>query len=414
MDFAEFKTSLIEKIKSDKKHGCDKVIESHQKLIDEYFNRKENYSYVKEFVHDLCELVLSGYTSSSILNLLKNPSFAEVAAEFKQSDVLVKACQDKGKKKVAEWLLKNVDMNLEAKDESGRTALMVAAENDFTTMVKTLLTKKEVDVNAVDSNGNSALFYAIGKSSFYTVMEAINVDPALLNNDGKNVAMRLVEEGQQLQLSSLVKKYPTLVDVDFVNKKGESLVTLFIKNYYAHLQDPKAKSFQKYKALGKMEKTLINIGCNFNVPIDEDGNTAMMFFFFVQDYASANFVHNRSILTPEKNIDLSAKNKHGVNATYLSLSINEDIFKKNKRCFLFTLSDFKQSLRKNKTFDTSLTDDSKDITIRENLNTESNYKPSDYVVSVNEWMHDTLFYQEPDQTDADRTSFLYTMIKSIF
>lgn len=51
---------------------------------------------------------------------------------------------------------------------------------------------------------------------------------------------------------------------------------------------------------------LNELGCDFNAPIDEEGNTPLMFFLKMGDNCSVYY-----ILKNVENLDLSKKNKYG-------------------------------------------------------------------------------------------------------
>jgi len=386
---------LKEKILDDLKNGetsCVKVIEDNKEIIS---TSLKNLNNVKEFIDDLNDIIMKSKTFTLIEKVLKLPEFALLTSEWKQSNVLIKACQNKNIKAI-NWLIKNMKVNLYVKDEFGRTALMYAVQNDLDSSVLNLLLNEGSDyVNLVDNNGNPALFYSLEKSCYSLLLETPGINVLQENNDGKTLAILLAENFLNDELMNLLKQFPS-IDINYKNRNGDTIATFYIKKYYEHLHDEKSKNYLFYKEIAKTLKVLVNSGCNFNIKIDNDGNTPMMFFFFVEDYASANFVHNLSRGKPDLNIDLSVKNKYDINVSYLSLFINKKVFQKNS--FLFTLKDFKKSLKANKTFDSSYLDS--DIVIHENHEKESYYKPSPYNIKVQEWMHDTLYYINPDHSDA--------------
>jgi len=120
--------------------------------------------------------------------------------------------------------------------------------------------------------------------------------------------MYLVKHGQSKALK-LLTKYN--FDVNFRNKKGETLVSILINQFYNIYQNGDLNSLYKY---GETLMTLIDIGCDFNAPIDEDGNTPIMFFMMMNDYYSTFY-----ILDYYKLLNLSIKNKYEENATYYSI-----------------------------------------------------------------------------------------------
>jgi len=62
----------------------------------------------------------------------------------------------------------------------------------------------------------------------------------------------------------------------------------------------------------KIIKTFIEKGCSFNVPIDDDGNTPLMFFMMLEDWNTIIY-----ILLKCKDLDLSIPNKYGISCSLL-------------------------------------------------------------------------------------------------
>jgi len=394
MEYSELKEKLLNDLKKGER-SCIKFIEDNKGIILENLKNLNN---VNELVDELNDIIIGSKSFTLIENVLKLSEFALLTSEFKQSNVLIKACQS-GNSKAVIWLIKNMKVNLNVRDEFGRTALMYAVQRDLDSSALQLLLNEGSDyVNLVDNNRNSALLYSVEKSCYPSLLEIPDINVSQENNEGKTLSILLVENNLSNELQALHDKFPNL-DINYKNRKGETLVTVYLKKYYEHLHDEKSKNYLLYKEIAKTLKVLVNLGCNFNIVIDGDGNTPMMFFFFVEDYASANYVHNLNLNKPDLNIDLSFKNKYDVNASYLSLFINKNIFKKN--FMLFTMKDFKKSLTANKTFDPCYKDSNdKDITIHENHEKVSYYQPSPYNIKVQEWMHDTLYYINPDYSGA--------------
>lgn len=105
---------------------------------------------------------------------------------------------------------------------------------------------------------------------------------------------------------------------------------------------------------------LIEYGCDFNVPIDKDGNTPIMYFIMVGDYFATTL-----LLEKYQNLDLSIKNKHGFSASYLLFNIDA------------SEKDLKNNLIFHKTFDYDFTDNNNNnfimyFLVRNKLNDDFN------------------------------------------
>jgi len=68
-------------------------------------------------------------------------------------------------------------------------------------------------------------------------------------------------------------------------------------------------------------KTLITLDVmnfDFNIIIDEEGNTPIMFFLMVRDYVTV--IH---LLEKHEDLNLSIKNKNGISFSYLTLFVDK-------------------------------------------------------------------------------------------
>ncbi|KAG4105096.1 ankyrin [Neocallimastix lanati (nom. inval.)] len=244
-EFEIFSETLLNQLKNENK-DCLKTIENKSKLIEHYLNGQD-LGYLKRFINEFNEAVT-------------------------KSDVLIRACK-KVNKKAVEWLLTmNIDPTIQ--DENGMTALMHSAEHVSTDFAVT---------NMVDNNGNNALFHATsllksrvnvnhlindGKKSDEILVKEKNTDLNCINCVGMTPAMHLVKNARYREVESLVKSGK--VNPDYVNKFGNSLVSVVTKNY--------AFTF----------RTLIDLGY----------------------YISAKY-----LIDNYKNLNLSIKNRYGISGS---------------------------------------------------------------------------------------------------
>jgi len=385
MEFSEFKGNLIKSISKEDKSAI-KLIDKNRKLVEEYLS-DSSLQYVKSFIDDLFTPIINGKKFKVTEKVLKDPSMKVVLREFKKSTILIKACENGNNKKAIEWLL-SMDIDINLQDKNGRTAIMYAvqrwnlesiidtflkrrikdlADNDGNTTIfyacnnaqilNKILKSKLFDYKHINNNHENALFYCIKRDKLKSIsllLEKPDIDCNLVNNDGKTVAMLLTENVRFNELKSLVRTHP--IDVNYINKYGESIVSVFIKQYYNQLLTIGNNTSNDYarlktKNFGNTLRTLVELNCNFNCILDEDGNTPALFFLMVKDYVSLYY-----LLDNCANFDLSIKNKYGINASYLSLFIQEiDIFDlyydRNKNTKHITFNSLKSQLMNNKTFD---------------------------------------------------------------
>jgi len=176
-----------------------------------------------------------------------------------------------------------------------------------------VLRNSGIDLHHINKNGDTLLIYCCKNKKFINFYQIVfsTEDVNHVNNEGKTAAMYLVEEGRYEELKFLDRKK---VNYNYKNKNNETLVTVLI-NKFKYIYDT-----HKFKLLSPYVYTmyvLIFRDCDFNIAIDEEGNTPIMYFLMIQDYYSTVF-----LLEKCKNLDLSIKNKNGISASSLVLSIH--------------------------------------------------------------------------------------------
>jgi len=387
MNFISFKKQLILNIENENKK-CVSFIDENKKLISEYLNDENNLTSIKEFINELYPIILKAKKFTVIESVLKHPLFVKVLFEFRKSNVLIKACQDKLNKKALEWLL-SMDISPSVQDEHEKTALMYAVQDkNLEFVVDALLKKREDFIHMADCDGNTALFYSgdnisatkkllalnmnyneINKdhdsvlmywsknsnlSSFDLLINKSDINVNISNNVGKNLAMLLVENAQYKEFKILVDKKS--IDINYKNKFDETILSVFLRKYYQKWSDDSIRGMNNkyamyliFKKYSKTLKTLIDMGCDFNGVIDGDGNTPILFFLLIHDYYPAHYLIKNC-----PSIDLSVKNKYGINATFLSLDNHKEIKDSLDKQFY---EEFKFSFLSNSTFDFSYLDE---------------------------------------------------------
>jgi len=346
--FEIFKNTLFNQLKANSKE-CFKTISKESQLINRYLNSGE-LSNVKKFVNEFNNVILDSTFKKFKLfeSVLERGLFNNVLNEFRESDILIKACKTVNKKAV-EWLF-TMKINYAVQDEEGMTALMYAVKHvSLEFAVEKILKSKGEHIYLVDNEGNNVLFHAtqspeilkkLLKSKFkfdikqlnnnneslllycsrYDRMKSFEIlnkyrsfDPYLTNKDGKTTAMYLVKNGRFAEIKSFVKGRN--IDPNFKNKSGESLVSIFIKSYYKHyIGDDKETDFSSIcntiitKNYANTLRSLIDLKCNFNVSIDEKGNTPIMALCMMGDDNTSQYLIDKGI------VDLSIENSYEENA----------------------------------------------------------------------------------------------------
>jgi len=335
-------------------HNCINIIENNKDLIQNNLGEQGNINNIESFINGINECILL-QASSNDFNLfeqiLRHSFLATVFEAFKKSDILIRVCNNNnGKcKDLLLWLLTlNIDYCVQ--DNNGMTALMYAVKNpNLLFIVKDIIKNGKECLKIVDNHGENAIFHALQNNEALEEIVKTDIDinqknhkgetvliyccqhdissamPYLMNRpdidvnivDNKNwtAAMYLAEKAKNTELRSLNLR---CCNYDYVNEKNESVLSIIIQKLYEPNQSKSYDTTQTELISNylKILMALVNFNCDFNIPVDEDGNTALMVFMIVNDFYSFYYVINNS-----ENYDLSVRNKYGENASSLSVKI---------------------------------------------------------------------------------------------
>jgi len=317
-----------------------------KKLIQAHLGEDGNQKTIDNFVFKINIVVLKSKNNFGFIEKVLNHPFMKIVLEnFKTSNILIEACKTVNKP-ATEWLI-TMKIDPYIQDDNGMTALMYAAKNDILLFVVKhfiYVVKDEEYLNILDKNGENALFHAIRSpktifelvrskidinhinnysesiliycckneiySPIYTLLSNEKIDVNYIDNNEKTAAMYLVEKGRYLELKALNIRG---CNYNFINIRMESVLSLFIRNLYRPSENKMNDNLFEWYILC----TLVEMNCNFNLPIDDDENTAVMVFIIAKDFKTLKFV-----LDNVKDINLSIRNKNGENAS--SLYIKSD------------------------------------------------------------------------------------------
>lgn len=365
MNFETFETEFLLGLRK-KSKNCFSLLDQNRKLVQAYLGKEGNQTTIDRFINEVNLVVLKTKNNFNyIKKILTHESFKDndgnnrFLESFRNGNVLIEACKT-GNKNAIKWLL-TMGMNPLVQDKKGMSALMYAAENNnLLNVVKYFindkycldlvdengenvifhalrntdalmeLVKSKVNINQINRNNESALIYCC-KNELYSPLIFLlaneSIDVNFVDNEEKTVAMYLAENGRYLELNALNKRN---CNYNFINRKLESVLSIVIKNLYGEgSKDAKVLPISYLRVLA----TLAESNCDFNIPIDDDENTAIMTFIIVNDYITFDYVLNNA-----KNIDLSKKNVNGENATSLYVKSKNN----NNSC---------KSITNNNTFD---------------------------------------------------------------
>jgi len=340
MDYFKFESQLLFDI-SNNNNTCLNQIEQNKDLIDSNLN--ENGNYIENFVNKLNDIIIkkTDYDFNLIDSILKHSYFIYVLKKFQESDIIVRAIS-LDKEQTVDWLL-TYDINPCIQNELGMTALMYAVKNKkWLKLVRHYLETSPQCLNIADQNGETALFHSLQneealklivqnkdtnnnhinnngdnvflyccKNNIMGPLKIISYTPIdynVVDREGRTVAMYLADKGRFLEFQYLVGSN---VDIDYKNKKEETVLSILIKrmNQIDYTSNPKL-----IIPFIRILMNLVQMECNFNVRIDEEGNTPLMFFIMIKDYCSINY-----IITYNRGLNVSLTNKKGVSAFVYAL-----------------------------------------------------------------------------------------------
>jgi len=361
MEYNEFEKTLLSQLKNNDDE-CIKNIENNKKLIQLNLQNREKPIHIHSFLNHLNDIILDNKKSFKLIEkVLKHELFNSVLSEFKESNIMINACKVENIPAI-QWLM-TMDINPYVQDENGMTFLMHAVEHSkLKFLVKEVLKNNDVDeeyLHLTDKNGETALFHAVNNPDILEKLIYSNIDINCQNHNKESVLLYCCKNDMEEAINTLISK-SSMIDYDVIDKEGRTIpMYLIIKNYFDMLcivlrkknfninyhNKNNNESFvslliNKYQEIF-MDKTLSQYNskdidkislfanvisltysypnCDLNIPIDEDGNTPIMFFMMVKDYVTTSF-----ILSDYENIDLSIKNKHGINASLLSVLIDKN------------------------------------------------------------------------------------------
>ncbi len=115
-----------------------------------------------------------------------------------------KACKGGQLTTVERMITEGIDVN--AKDDSGNTALHIAATSKRTLIIKRLI-KAKADVNAKDAEGQTALHIVVQKGSTYCVQALIDggADISVKNKQG-DTALKIAQRKGNKKIVTLLKQ----------------------------------------------------------------------------------------------------------------------------------------------------------------------------------------------------------------
>jgi len=366
MDYDNFVTEFLLALKNNDKRALT-LLEENKNIIGENLGENANLETIDNFINFLINNIVQNKNNNFdiIKKVLKHDTMTTVYKYFINSNAMIKAVQAENKNAL-KWL-QSMKVSPYVQDENGMNVLMHAIQNmQWDSYIKPFISDKKC-TSQEDNNGRTALFYSLNnitglwklvesgidinhKDHFgntillyccktnklnhikYFIKQKVNVNA--IDNEERTVAMYLAMNGYYTDakvsgttasLFATIKseKYSTFQNLqkagcnfNYINSKGESVLSLLLKHMY---ESNNPKKFNSYICT---LLSLMFVDCDFNIPIDEDKNTALMIFILANDWDTFDF-----LMKHRKDLDLTKENKNGESATSL--------FMKNKKTNLY-------------------------------------------------------------------------------
>lgn len=378
MDFEEFEKSFFYEL-GNNSEACFSIIERNKELIQRYLINYEKPIYRDIFINKLNDLIIRNSKEFKLIeDLLKHPLFSDVLYHFKKSDVLIRACKAENSNAI-NWLF-TMDIDFSVQDDDGMTALMYAVKHPnlyfaverlalFNHKLNNLsdkcgktalfhaaqnpeafkkLVRRKFDINHCDHHGDSLILYCFKHGYMEAVHELrfqSDLDLNYFDREGKNIIFYLFESNHIVCLNQLLEKFQFKgrIDINYRSKNGDTMLSYFYKKYYNNFIENRIDSnCERYLNF------LNRAGVNFNCPIDEEGNTPIMYHLMTNDLAGLYYSIDNFTT-----VDFSVKNRYGINASYLALiklNVNDNQFQKGCPLVL-SMKNIKDEVFRNKTFD---------------------------------------------------------------
>jgi len=345
MDFNNFENTFFSHLRKNN-NECFKDISENEAIIKSKLG-DDTSKFLNSFVNKFNDAIIDNNDGKFEIyeKILREKMFDSVLEELKNSNILIRACEEKRRnEKLINWLL-TMDINSCVQNENGVTALMAASKDpELLFVVKHILGHDSESIDICDKNGETALFYAVHnietfkflldanistnclnkdndsiltyccKNRFYEPVKILStktsVDANIFNNDERTAAMYLIEDGRYQELKLLINEG---VNFYYENGKNESAISILFKKYY-EIYIKLNTSIDEILPYINIIKILIDSGISFNTSIDKEGNTPLMLFIMVEDWSSLTYLITNGI-----NLDFSVENKNGESASSLLL-----------------------------------------------------------------------------------------------
>ncbi|CAM3238665.1 ankyrin repeat domain-containing protein [Paenibacillus taichungensis] len=162
-------------------------------------------------------LISSMFVVQGCVPEVRNDSKVEEKLSTSPDELLLKAAEGRDTESIEKWIQEGANIN--AQDQSGRTAVMIATYNNDLASA-TMLIEAGADVNVQDDMKNNPFLYA-GAEGYLDILKLTieaGADPAITNRYGGTALIPASEHGYVDVVRELLTQ--TSVNVDHINQLG--------------------------------------------------------------------------------------------------------------------------------------------------------------------------------------------------
>ena len=183
---------------------------------------------------------------------------------------------------------KNKGANIDERANNGVTPLMIACHNNPDIEFIDYLIENGASIHKCDSQGNNALFWAMGNSNLDIVKHLIDLgaDVHINNKNGENILMEALKNGADIEKI----KYIISLGIDIKEKNNQEFPT----TYYAARYNPHLDVLEY----------LVDNGVDINFKTDKNENLA----FFAADNKNAQIIY----YLIKKGLDVNCRSLDGL------------------------------------------------------------------------------------------------------
>lgn len=218
-----------------------------------------------------------------IENVLKYPSMKDVLALFRESDIVIRACQ-KENTIALKWLIK-MDINPFIFDENGMNSLMYAVKQKFLFfVVEYLLNLNKGLTYIVDNDGNNVLFHAVDNPFTFDYLLKFKIDIDHQNKYNENIIQFACKNAKSPYVVELLcKNWKNLIQHFDFNSPDQNGMTPLMnllenENYTLFILILQKLRFEAKKS----EKTSHYL--NFNINYRNKLNNESLISIFIKKY----------------------------------------------------------------------------------------------------------------------------------